>query len=252
MDFSIMHSDFIVVLPAHNEEKNIKKVITQVLRHFNKNQILLADDGSTDNTSTIAREMGISIIRSPTNRGKGYILHRTFEAILQYFPNTQWVMTFDADGQHNHHDIAKFLEILQDNPKLGILVGKRDCTRMPIKNWVSNALTSGWCKYWLNWDISDLQCGFRCYRTKSLRKILSYGLTKNKFDLETEILIVAWLLDIKMTETAISTLYIRNNRKSKVIPTIDTFRWVILILQKGFSLEFIRKMWYRRYMRKMK
>ncbi len=246
-----MRSDFLVVLPAYNEEKNIKIVIKRLLRDFHKNQILLADDGSTDNTVAIARDMGIRIIRSPTNRGKGYILRQTFEVILDYFPKTKWVVTFDADGQHDLQDIRKYLEIVQKDPKIGILVGKRDFSQMPIKNWISNSLTSGWCKYWLDWDITDIQCGFRCYRTKSLRKILSYGLIKNKFDLETEILIVAWLLNIKMTEIAISTLYKKNNRNSKVIPSVDTFRWMILILQKGFSLEFIRKMWYQRSLRKM-
>ena len=56
---------------------------------------------------------------------------------------------------------------------------------MSAFNSVSNTLTSGWCNYWLKWNLYDLQCGFRCYKTESLQKILDYGLTRKKFDFET-------------------------------------------------------------------
>lgn len=243
----MMKSDFMVVIPAFNEEENLPRVIEQLIKIFHLNQLILADDGSTDDSSGIAREFGIKILRNPKNHGKGFILRNTFKVILRKFTHIKWIITFDADGQHDYHDIGRFFSSLREDPTLGIIVGKRDYTRMLKKNWVSNLLTSHWCKYWLNWAISDLQCGFRCYNKEALQQILSYGLTKTKFDLETEILLIAWLLNIKMKEIPISTLYIKNHRKSRVTPLLDTIRWMLLILQYGFSLKFIQQIWYRRH-----
>jgi glycosyltransferase involved in cell wall biosynthesis len=235
-----------VIVPAFNEEENLAKVIEQLNNIFSLDQIILADDGSTDDSSGIARKLGINIVRNPKNYGKGYILRHTFKLIIQRFPKVKWIFTFDADGQHDHKDIPLFSSAINEDPSLGIIIGKRDYTRMPKKNWISNILTSQWCKYWLNWTISDLQCGFRCYNKEILSQILSYGLTRNKFELETEILLIAWLLNIKMKEIPINTLYIRNHRKSRIIPLLDTFRWMFLIFQYGFSLKFIQQIWYRR------
>ncbi|MFX0182179.1 MAG: glycosyltransferase family 2 protein [Candidatus Hodarchaeota archaeon] len=242
----MMKSDFLVVIPAFNEEKSLPRVIKQLTKIFKLNQLILADDGSTDNSAGIAKDLGIKILRNPKNLGKGFILRNAFKVILHKYTHIRWIITFDADGQHNYQDILHFFSTLRENPTLGIIIGKRDYIRMPKKNWISNLLTSHWCKYWLRWTISDLQCGFRCYNREALQQILSYGLTKTKFDLETEILLIAWLLNIKIKEIPISTLYIKNHRKSRVTPLLDTVRWMLLILQYGFSLNFIRQIWYRR------
>ncbi len=116
---------------------------------------------------------------------------------------------------------------------------------MPFINRISNLLTSKWCKYWLQWDIDDLQCGFRCYNVESLRKILKHGLSCSKFDLETEILLVAWFLDIPLGQIPISTLYAKQRRRSRITPTIDTLRWIRVVSLFGFNSTFFRKAWSR-------
>ncbi|MFX0123605.1 MAG: glycosyltransferase family 2 protein [Candidatus Hodarchaeota archaeon] len=244
-------SDFFVLLPAFNEESTIPKVVQQLLEIFSPDQIILADDGSTDNTSSIARELGIKIIRNRNNRGKGHILRSAFAIIVKQFPNVKWVLTIDADGQHDVRDIPSFIRTINYNPRADIIVGKRDYNRMPPINWISNKLTSVWSNFWLNWDLHDLQCGFRCYRADALRRILEIGLTKNKFDLETEILIISWILNEKVIEIPIRTLYPNTRRKSRIQPLIDTFRWILLVSKYAFSHEFITHVWQRRYLRRM-
>ncbi len=248
---SLKVTDFLVLLPAFNEEKNLPSVIKQLGEYFSPNQLILADDGSKDESSRVARRLRIRIIRNRKNIGKGYILRKSFEIIVEKFSNIKWVLTLDADGQHDPRDIPKFFNTIKTNPDVKIIVGKRDFKKMPTLNWISNSLTSRWSNYWLNWNLHDLQCGFRCYSTDALRCILDYGLTKSKFDLETEILLVAWILNLKLLSTSIGTLYSDNNRKSRIRPGLDTIRWMFLVLQCGLTPRFVTQVWQRRYFRNL-
>ncbi|MFX1505922.1 MAG: glycosyltransferase family 2 protein [Promethearchaeota archaeon] len=243
--------DLLILLPAFNEENSIQKIIRQLVEIFSPQQIILADDGSTDNTPKIAKEFGIKIIRNRKNRGKGHILRNAFAIILKCFPKANWVLTIDTDGQHNIRDIPYFLQTMIRYPEVDIIIGKRNYNQMPTINWISNKLTSGWSNFWLNWNLHDLQCGFRCYRTYALQSILEYGLTKNKFDLETEILIISWILNQNIIEIPITTLYLNTQRKSRIQPPIDTFRWMLLIAKYAFSLRFVTLVWQRRYLRRL-
>lgn len=242
--------DLLILLPAFNEENTIQIIIQQLVEIFSPQQIILADDGSTDNTQQIAKEFGIKIIRNRKNRGKGHILRNAFAIILKCFPKANWVLTLDTDGQHNIQDIPHFLQTMISCPEADIIIGKRDYNQMPPKNWISNKLTSDWTNFWLNWNLHDLQCGFRCYRTNALQSILEYGLTKNKFDLETEILIISWILNQNIIEIPITTLYLNTQRKSRIQPPIDTFRWMLLIAKYAFSLRFVTLVWQRRFLRR--
>lgn len=249
---SLDFSSTFVLIPAFNEEKNLSRVINQLIRDlkFNTSQLVLADDGSTDLSPQIARELGIRIIRSPFNQGKGYILHQAFLAILNYFPYVKWVVTMDGDGQHDHRDIPLFVQALQDDSSLGIAIGKRDFGIMPWGNSIPNWVTSAWCQYWLRWDIPDIQCGFRAYRTSALRHILEYRLLTKKFEFETELLFITWLLGLKVTSIPIRTVYYQNHRRSNVAPIIDTLRWAKLAFRFGFDSQFMRKIWKHKKIKK--
>lgn len=236
-------------MPAFNEENSLSNIIIQLDNFFSRDQLILADDGSTDNTSKIAKKMGIRIIRNRKNRGKGSILRSSFAILVKKFPEFKWIMTIDTDGQHDYHDIIHFLETINLYPEVDIIVGKRDYNQMPPVNWISNKLTSWWSNYWLNWNLADLQCGYRCYNITALRKILDFGLKKNKFDLETEILLVAWLLDLKIVDISIKTLYPQNHRKSRIRPVFDTMRWILLVFQYAFIPRFVVKVWQTRFLR---
>jgi len=236
--------DVIAVIPAFNEENHISEVIQLLNRFFTKDQILVANDGSTDNTLSIAQTYGVRSVSIQENQGKGFILRKAFQVILSEMPNVKWIITIDADGQHNHKNIPQFLSISKSHPKIGIFVGHREYSMMPYINRISNLLTSRWCKYWLKWDIDDLQCGFRSYDVQSLRKIMKFGLTCRKFDLETEILLVAWFLGIGLGQIPISTHYAEKRRRSRITPTTDTLRWIRLVTRSGFNSTFFRKMWH--------
>jgi glycosyltransferase involved in cell wall biosynthesis len=242
----LINNEIAVVIPAFNEEKALSDVIGQLDEYFSRDQMFLANDGSTDNTALIATQLGIQIISGSVNRGKGYILRKAFQRIISDNQKFRWILTFDADGQHDSRDIPHFLKKSLKMPNTGIILGKRHYSQMPFINRISNLLTSKWCKFWLQWDVDDLQCGFRCYNINSLKIILQYGLSKDKFDLETEILFVAWLKGIYITQIPIRTVYRKQGRRSRIIPLIDTLRWIKVGIKFGFTFEFFHQIWLTR------
>ncbi|MHA1973527.1 MAG: glycosyltransferase family 2 protein [Candidatus Hodarchaeales archaeon] len=238
--------ELLVVIPVYNEEKQLKLLMNKIIRIFAKKNLIIADDGSKDATTKISRSMGILTVRHKNNEGKGSILKKTFQFILDTFPDKKWIITLDGDNQHNPQDILKFIDAISKNPNIDIWVGSRDYKKMPLFNRVSNQVTSGWCRYWLKWEVSDIQCGFRAYSIKALKKLPLRELKRKKFDFETEILLKAWLKQLKIKEVPISTIYLRNHRKSKILPSVDTLRWIILMTQFGFSPSFLPRIFMNR------
>ena len=229
------------MIPAYNEEGCIARTITCVSKFFPKDQIIVANDGSTDKTLSIAKNQGVKYVSINQNKGKGYILLKTFEKILLELPATKWIITLDADGQHDHNDLPRFLRVIQSNPKIRILVGNRDYTMMPYLNRISNLLTSRWLKYWLEWELDDIQCGYRCYSSDGLRRILNFGTESYRFDFETELLLIAWFLNLAIKQVSISTRYPAVRRRSRITPTIDTLRWINLVSRYAFRSSFFSK-----------
>ena len=72
----------IVIIPSYNEEKNISKVIEGIKNSISKADIAIIDDGSSDNTSLIARSLGAEVIKLPFNMGYGVALQTGYKLSL--------------------------------------------------------------------------------------------------------------------------------------------------------------------------
>src|SRR5919106_1280472 len=95
----------IAVIPAYNESKNIRSVISETSKHVNS--IIVVDDGSIDKTSELAAAMNTIVVRNKVNMGKGFALKRGLIECLRHNPDV--VITIDADGQHDPSEIPKIL-----------------------------------------------------------------------------------------------------------------------------------------------
>lgn len=116
-----------VVVPAHNEEENIKQTISSLARVLKENyknwELILVDDGSSDRTKEIAekikaRNRSIKIISYQPNRGRGYAIRKGFEAATG-----DVVVTTDADLSYSPDHIPKLVKALTENPEIDIVVG---------------------------------------------------------------------------------------------------------------------------------
>ncbi len=119
----------VFLIRAYNEATRIISVIEDILsRGFD--QILVVDDGSLDDTKELLhRYFGEKIIyiHHLINRGGGAALETGFVYIRRYAHDHDWefIVTFDADGQHDITDMDSFLEMFASHPKTQVVYGSR-------------------------------------------------------------------------------------------------------------------------------
>jgi glycosyltransferase involved in cell wall biosynthesis len=126
-----------VVVPAYNEAPVIASVIAKLIkRNYN---VIIVDDGSTDRTGDLAAQAGARVLTHPVNLGQGAALQTGIEFALRR--GADYIVTFDADGQHQAADIARLVEALQGHDAdfalgsrfLGASVGIPSSRRMLLK-----------------------------------------------------------------------------------------------------------------------
>jgi len=173
------------IIPAYNAEETVASVVRGALRHLPS--VIVADDGSLDGTARVASDAGAEVIRIPENRGKGNALRILFaEAKRRGFAS---VVALDSDGQHDPEDIPRFLDAHRDHPD-AIIVGSRmgEAGAIPVHRFNSMVIARFYMCLAANRYIDDTQCGFRLY---PLRLLESIALRKERYVMETELLIKA-------------------------------------------------------------
>lgn len=139
-----------IVIPAFNEEQTIEKVILSVMPWGIP---IVVDDGSTDQTAVLAQKAGAIVIRHDINRGYDASLNTGFaKAKSEGF---QFVLTIDADGQHDATSIKQFIEALESGAD--VVAGVRDRRQRIAEHlfaWVTTIL----------WGMKDPLCGMKAYR----------------------------------------------------------------------------------------
>lgn len=164
----------LVVVPAFNEApviSNTLKSLKQTLKQSGKYDILVVDDGSTDNTFQEATRSKVKVLRHKLNRGLGGALGTG----LEYARRNDYdlAVTFDADGQHDPKDIVKLAKLIEQD-KADLAIGSRTTSKsgqMPwdrmLINWTSNVVTLLFFGVWT----SDSQSGFRAFSKKAINYI---------------------------------------------------------------------------------
>jgi len=221
-----------LIIPAYNESRSIGKVLTEVKTLYGNElkNIIVVDDASIDDTSTIARQMGIEVIRHKRNLGYGAALKTGIHAA-----KTDFVLIMDADGQHNPADIQKFLKNAES---FDMVVGARQgfmdgpLWRKPGKKcitWLANYLSQT--------KIPDLTCGFRLFKREIILKYLH--LCPNGFSFSTTSTLVMINRGYNLTYIP---LYVRK-REAGSISTVKIrtgFQTILLIFRLMMLLNPIR------------
>lgn len=122
-----------VVVAAYNEEKVIAETVANILRSVNN--VVVVDDCSIDETSQTAFDAGAHVLRHPINLGQGAALQTGIQYVLS--KGCEYVVTFDADGQHNPQEILPMLDALQQSNS-DIVLGSRflgSTFNLPWQRW---------------------------------------------------------------------------------------------------------------------
>src|SRR3954470_7445781 len=217
-----------VVIPAYHEERHIVDVVTRTRKEL-KN-VLVVDDGSPDETADRARDAGAEVIRHPQNKGKG----ETIKTGLRYWLDRQmtWVFVLDADGQHRPEEILRFIHAATHDGA-SLLLGNRmgDLSSMPFVRRRVNRYMSGKISRVCHQDIPDTQCGYRMIHRHLIPELLGGA---NRFDYETEMLIIASRKGFRIESVPITTVY--SDEVSSIHPIRDTIRFFKLMQRQKQAL----------------
>ena len=152
-------------MPAHNEEASIGETIANIQNLYPDYEILVVDDGSTDNTLNIAMASGCNVWPHPHNIGNGAAIKSGLRAAAG-----EWVIMMDADGQHDPADIAKLLE---HKDRYDMVVGARNTkSQASLPRLIANTVYNHLASYVTKFKVEDLTSGFRLVRTETARKFI--------------------------------------------------------------------------------
>lgn len=212
------HPPVTVLLPAYNEEQSIGATIRNIWRLHPEFEILVIDDGSTDNTMTEALNAGARVHSHPYNIGNGAAVKTGIRQAAG-----EWVLMMDADGQHSPEDIDS---LLAHKEEFDMVVGARTrasdtSMHRDLANFVYNRFASYVCKF----QIRDLTSGFRLVRRKTALQFLN--LLPNTFSYPSTITMA--FLRSGHTVKYVPIKALKREGKSKIKLVRDGSRFLLII-----------------------
>jgi glycosyltransferase involved in cell wall biosynthesis len=154
-----------VVVPAFNEGASVRRLVEDLQRVARWHEILVVDDGSSDETGAAAEAGGARVLSHPYNKGNGAAVKTGIRQATGTF-----VLIVDADGQHQPDDALRLVGQLND---FELVVGARSsATQASSSRRLGNSLLNGLASYLTNRPIPDLTSGFRAARRDCLLEFI--------------------------------------------------------------------------------
>lgn len=214
-----------VILPMYNEALYIGAVLSKIQKFTN--QIVVVDDGSTDQAALLVKQTGSQVLIHSVNLGKGAALKTGCEYAFDHL-KAEKVVILDSDDQHDPSFIPHFFQKLDQTP---IVLGTRQMDRhMPILRRLGNRLLSWLVQLLFGTYIPDILSGYKAF-TKSAYKKVSWESTA--YGVETEISIRIAQQKIPFSVVHIPTIYHDFNRGMTLF---DTFEIIAQIISWRFTL----------------
>lgn len=198
-------NDIYVVVPAYNEENTVSQVIEGIASEgYN---VVLVNDGSKDNTLKQAIESKrrysdrIFIVAHMINRGLGAALKTGMTAALN--KNAGYIVTFDADGQHEISDIAKVVRPLQEG-NADACIGARPFKDMPFSKSFANSVMNFLTLIFYGRNVKDSQSGLRAFTHDAASKI---DIVSSGYAVSSEFIKEISDNKLRLEEVEITTIY---------------------------------------------
>lgn len=233
---ALNNSEFVVIIPAYNEEKTIQDIASRVLAICSN--VIVINDGSKDNTLDIIRQMNIQMINHENNTGKASSLWDGIQAAVG-MPNVTSVITIDADGQHLPEDIPKLIEKHNQYPN-DVIIGARLLKQenAPKKRLFANKFADFWVSWAAGHRIHDSQSGFRLYPTQVFDGLwIPHGASR-RFVFESQILIEVGKNNYNFQAVPVESIYPDDARPSHFRPVKDITAIVLMVAASLFRSFF--------------
>lgn len=158
-------ADVSIVIPAFNEGRVIAQVVADLLQAGPWHEIIVVDDGSSDDTGAHATGAGAIVVRHPYNKGNGAAVKSGIRRATGDF-----VLIVDGDGQHSPSDAARIVSRLGE---YDLVIGARSTTTQATHaRRFGNGALNKFASYLTDREIPDLTSGFRAARRDQLREFL--------------------------------------------------------------------------------
>ena len=168
-----------IILPARNESASLVQLLPELKRNAPGAQIIVVDDGSTDDTVAICSANDVTVISHPYGKGNGASIKSGARAA-----RGDILLFMDADGQHQPADISRLLAKMEEG--YDMVVGARSAgSQAGVHRAVANGFYNKLASWMTGQSVQDLTSGFRAVRAKIFRKFLY--LLPNRFSYPTTI-----------------------------------------------------------------
>jgi len=190
-------------IPAYNEASYVGSIVLQARQYVD--EVIVVDDGSTDNTARIAELAGATVICRDKNRGKGAAIQSILAEAKRRNPDI--LILLDADSQHDPNEIPAFLKAILEGSDL--VIGSREAQkdRTPTYRRIGQKVLLRSTRLLTKNRLSDSESGFRALSRKAIDEL---KLKENGFAVESEMITDAADKNLKVAEVPISNIYTRD------------------------------------------
>jgi glycosyltransferase involved in cell wall biosynthesis len=228
----------IIFIPAYNTAKILPKTYRELPKERIM-EIIMVDDGSSDNTAQVAEDLGITVVRHQNNRGYGGAQKTGYNAALKN--GADIVVMVHSDYQYDPKMTLEAIELISSG-KADAVTGTRFTPGynamkdgMPFWKYYANRFLTKLENLALGTNISDFHNGFRAYSSKVLRAI-PFDKFSESFDFDSDILIQISLRDFTVAEIFRAARYNQENSQMPFVKGIE-YGLSILCLVAQFKLH---------------